>query len=555
MTERTGARLLVDQLAIHGADRVFCVPGESYLSVLDALHDRNDIETIVCRQEGGMAMMAEADGKLTGRPGICMVTRGPGATNASAGLHVAMQDSTPMIMLVGQIARGHRERESFQELDYRRMFGQLAKWTAEIDSADRIPELIARAFRVATSGRPGPVVLALPEDMLDEKAKVPDAPAYTPTETYPASAQLAELRRLLEGAERPLVLVGGSRWDKASFDALRNWAEANDLPVAAVFRRQDRFDNDHRCYVGDVGIGLNPELKKRVEAADLLIVIGARLDDMTTGGYTLLDVPAPKQSLVHVHADPNELGRVFQPKLAINASPRGFGSALAAMERLPQPRWSGWREELRAIYEAWQRPVNPPGALNMSEVVHELRARLPDDAVFTNGAGNFATWLHRFNRFRRLGTQLAPTSGSMGYGFPAAIAAKLRFPDRPVVCIAGDGDFQMTGQELGTAMQAGANVIVLVVDNGMYGTIRMHQEREFPGRVHATQLRNPDFAALARAYGAHAETVERTADFAPSLDRAIAARKPAVLHLKVDPEALTPRQSLSEIRAAALARL
>ena len=554
MTPRTGARILVDQLQIHGADRVFCVPGESYLSVLDALSDRNAIETVVCRQEGGMAMMAEADGKLTGRPGICMVTRGPGATNASAGLHVAMQDSSPLIMFVGQIARGHREREAFQELDYRRMFGQLAKWIAEIDSPDRIPEFVARAFRTATSGRPGPVVLALPEDMLEETVSVADAPPYAATETYPAPAQLAELRNLLAAAERPLVLVGGARWDEEARTALERWAEANDLPVAAVFRRQDRFDNDHRCYVGDVGIGLNPALKKAIDAADLLIALGARLGDMTTGGYTLLDIPAPKQRLVHVHADANELGRVFQPTLAINATPRGFIASIGGMAALPKPAWGKWRAELRTAYEAWQKPVNPPGALNMSEVVRALRERLPDDAVFTNGAGNFATWLHRFNRFRKLRTQAAPTSGSMGYGFPSAVAAKLRFPERPVVAFTGDGDFMMTGQELATAVQFGANVVVLVIDNGMYGTIRMHQEREFPGRVHATQLRNPDFAALARAYGAFSEKVERTDQFMPAFERALEAGKPALLHLKLDPEAITPRQSLSEIRAAALKR-
>jgi acetolactate synthase-1/2/3 large subunit len=457
-------------------------------------------------------------------------------------------------MFVGQVARGHREREAFQELDYRRMFGQLAKWTAEIDTADRIPEFVARAFRTATSGRPGPVVLALPEDMLDETVTVADAPPYVPTETYPAPAQLAELRDLLTEAERPLVLVGGARWDEEARAALERWAEANELPVAAVFRRQDRFDNEHRCYVGDVGIGLNPALKKAVDTADLLVAVGARLGDMTTGGYTLLEIPAPKQRLVHVHADPNELGRVFQPTLAINASPRGFGAMVGTIATVPKPAWAKRRSELRAAYEAWQKPVTPPGALNMSEVVRRLRERLPDDAVFTNGAGNFATWLHRFNRFRKLRTQAAPTSGSMGYGFPSSVAAKLRFPERPVVAFCGDGDFMMTGQELATAVQFGANVIVLVIDNGMYGTIRMHQEREFPGRVHATELRNPDFAALGRAYGAFSEKVERTEEFMPAFERALEAGKPALLHLKLDPEAITPRQSLSEIRAAALAK-
>jgi acetolactate synthase-1/2/3 large subunit len=390
--------------------------------------------------------------------------------------------------------------------------------------------------------------------MLDEEADVADAPPYAPTEGHPAPAQLEALRALLSAAQRPLVLLGGARWNEPAWHGVQRWAAANELAVATVFRRQDRFDNEHPAYVGDVGIGLNPALRKGVEEADLLVAIGARIDDMTTGGYTLLDMPAPKQRLVHVHADIAELGRVFQPTLAINASPIGFGAALAAMPPVANPPWRAWRDGLRQAYDAWQKPVTPPGPLNMSEIVRRLRERLPDEAIFTNGAGNFATWLHRFNRFRRLGTQAAPTSGSMGYGFPAAVAAKLRWPDRPVVCFAGDGDFLMTGQELATAVQFGAAVVTLVVDNGMYGTIRMHQEREYPGRVHATALRNPDFAALARAYGAHAERVERTAEFMPAFERALDAGKPALLHLVLDPEAITPRQSLSEIRAAALKR-
>jgi acetolactate synthase-1/2/3 large subunit len=553
MASRTGAKILVDQLKLHGADRIFTVPGESFLAVLDALHDANDIETIVCRQEGGAAIMAEADGKLTGKPGICFVTRGPGATNASSGLHIAMQDSSPMILFIGQIDRGHREREAFQELDYRRMFGQLAKWVAEIDTAERVPEFLARAFQVATSGRPGPVVLSLPEDMLVEEADVPDARPYAAVENYPSPQQMEALKERLAKAERPLALVGGARWDEASWQAFQRFAEGADLPVAAVFRRQDRFDNMHRCYVGDVGIGLNPELKKRVETADLLLVVGARLDDMTTGGYTLLKIPAPDQPIVHVHPDPEELGKVFQPLLAINASPRGFCAMLDGVATSTGRR-KGLVAEARAAYEAWQKPVRSPGRVQMSEIVASLRERLPPEAIMTNGAGNFATWMHRFHRYARLGTQLAPTSGSMGYGFPAAIGAKLRHRDRPVVCIAGDGDFLMTGQELATAVQYGADVVVLLVDNGMYGTIRMHQEREYPGRVHGTALQNPDFAALARAYGAVAATVERTEDFPAAFDKALAAKKPALIHIRLDPEAITPRQSLSEIRAAAEAR-
>ncbi|HTS91647.1 MAG TPA: thiamine pyrophosphate-binding protein [Stellaceae bacterium] len=551
---RTGAQILVDQLKIHGADTVFCVPGESYLAVLDALYDANSIRTFTCRHESGATIMAEAFGKLTGKPAIAMVTRGPGATNASAGLHIAMQDSTPLILLIGQVQRDAIEREAFQELDYRRMMGQLAKWVAQIDDPARIPEFLSRAYYVATSGRPGPVVLALPEDMLREPVAVADAKPWQRVETYPGLSEIAEIAEALKLAERPFLLLGGSQWDVAAVKAIERFAKSHALPVGVAFRRQDRFDNEHPCYAGDVGIGINPKLAKRVKEADLLMVIGARLGEMTTGGYTLIDLPTPSQKLVHVHADPEELGRVYQPWLAINATPRAVAHALAALAPMEKPRWAQQTEVARAEYEAWQKPPKSPGRIQMAEIVRWLDQHMPADTVYTNGAGNFATWLHRFHRYRGFGTQLAPTSGSMGYGFPAALGAKVTRPDRPAVCFAGDGDFQMTGQELATAVQYGLDVMVLVINNGMLGTIRMHQERHHPGRTIATDLVNPDFAALARAYGAHGETVERTEDFAAAFERARASGKPAVIELKLDPEALTPRQSLSEIRAEALAQ-
>ena len=551
---RTGAQILVDQLKIHGADTVFCVPGESYLAVLDALYDANSIRTFTCRHESGACIMAEAYGKLRGKPAICMVTRGPGATNASAGLHIATQDSTPLIMLIGQVQRDAIEREAFQELDYRRMFGQLAKWVAQIDDPRRIPEFISRAYYVATSGRPGPVVLALPEDMLREPAEVADAEPWRPVETHPGAVQMAEVLDELRRAERPFLLLGGSQWDADAVDAIETFAQANALPVGCAFRRQDRFDNALSCYVGDVGIGINPKLAKRIKESDLLIVLGARLGEMTTGGYTLIDIPTPRQRMIHIHADAEELGRVYQPAIAIHATPRAFAKALAALPPIENPKWKAATEAARAEFEAWQTPPRSPGKIQMAEIVRWLDQHMPPETAYTNGAGNFATWLHRFHRYRGFGTQLAPTSGSMGYGFPAALGAKVTDPTRPVVCFAGDGDFQMTGQELATAVQYKLDVIVLVINNGMLGTIRMHQERHYPERTIATDLVNPDFAALARAYGAFGETVERTEDFAAAFQRARASRGPAILELKLDPEALTPRQSLSEIRAEGLAK-
>jgi acetolactate synthase I/II/III large subunit len=553
MGRRSGAQVLVDQLKIHGADTVFCVPGESYLAVLDALYDANSIGLVTCRQEGGAAMMADAYGKLTGKPGLCMVTRGPGASNASAGLHVAMQDSTPLILFIGQVARDTLEREAFQEIDYRRMFGQFAKWVAQIDDPRRIPEFMSRAFHTATSGRPGPVVLALPEDMLTEAVEVADAQPFSPVETAPGAAAMARFRAMLAAAKRPFLLLGGGAWDEDAVRAIEAFAAANQLPVGCGFRRQDRFDNGHPCYAGDVGIGVNPKLGQRIKEADLLIALGPRLGEMTTGGYTLLDIPTPKQPLVHVHPDPEELGRVYQPTLAINATPRAFARAAAALAPIASPVWAAATAAAHGEYHAWRKPTRSPGEIQMAEIMLWLETQLPADAIVTNGAGNFATWVHRFHQYRRFGTQLAPTSGSMGYGFPAALAAKIVHPDRPVLCVAGDGDFLMTGQELATAVQRRLGVIVLILNNAMYGTIRMHQERHHPGRVIGTDLHNPDFAALARAYGAYGEIVARTAEFAPAFQRAQAAGGPAILELRIDPEALTIRQSLSEIRAAAMA--
>ena len=550
---RTGGRILVDQLKIHGADTVFCVPGESYLAVLDALYDTTAIRLVACRQEGGAAMMAEAQGKLTGRPGICMVTRGPGATNASAGLHIAKQDSTPLILFIGQVARDAQEREAFQEVDYRRMLGPLAKWVAQIDDPRRIPEFLSRAFHVATSGRPGPVVLALPEDMLTEEVETTDAQPYVAVETWPGAEPMTALRQALAAAKRPFLLLGGSAWDGEAVARIQDFAAANKLPVGCAFRRQDRFDNAHPCYAGDLGLGVNPKLAQRVKESDLLIALGPRLGEATTGGYTLLDIPTPRQRLVHIHPDPEELGRVYQPALAINAAPRAFARAAAALAPVADPPWTAATAAAHGDYLAWRKASRSPGPIQLSEIMLWLDAELPPDAIVTNGAGNFATWVHRFHQYRRFGTQLAPTSGSMGYGFPAALAAKLRHPDRVVVCVAGDGDFLMTGQELATAVQQKLGVIVLLVNNNMYGTIRTHQERYYPERVIGTALHNPDFAVLARAYGADGAIVERTADFAPAFARARAASGPFIIELRIDPEALTIRQSLSEIRAQALA--
>ncbi|WP_233233656.1 thiamine pyrophosphate-binding protein [Bordetella sp. LUAb4] len=550
---RLGGHILVDQLVAHGVKHVFCVPGESYLAVLDGLHDAN-IDVTVCRQEGGAAMMADAHGKLTGQPGICMVTRGPGASNALAGVHIALQDSTPMILFVGQIERGMREREAFQEMDYRAVFGTQAKWVTEIDQVERIPELISRAFHVATSGRPGPVVIALPEDMLVETATVPDAPHYEVVESAPTPAQLAELEILLASAESPIAILGGTRWDAKAVAEFAAFAERFQLPVGVSFRRQMLFPADHPCFAGDVGIGLNPALLKRVAQADLVLLVGGRMSEMPSQSYTLFDIPVPRQKLVHVHPDSGELNRVYRANVAINTSPIAFARTLKDLKAPSRTPWAVDTEAMHASYLKWSDPsaIKTAGKLQMGQVMQYLEEHLPGDAVMTNGAGNYATWLHRFHRFQQYGTQLAPTSGSMGYGLPAAVGAKRVYPSRTVVCFAGDGCFMMHGQEFATAVQYALPIIVLVIDNGMYGTIRMHQEKHYPGRISATELNNPDFAAYARAFGGHGERVESTEEFGPAFERAVASGRPAILHCLIDPEVISPATTLEKIREAAL---
>ncbi|WP_208276840.1 thiamine pyrophosphate-binding protein [Massilia oculi] len=554
---RTGGQLLVDALHVHGVDTAFGVPGESYLDVLDALHDSN-IRFVINRQEGGAAFMAEAYGKMTGKPGICFVTRGPGATNASIGVHTAFQDSTPMILFIGQVGNDFVDREAFQEIDYRRMYGQMAKWVAQIDRADRIPEYMARAFQVATSGRPGPVVLALPEDMLVSTAAVADTRPYQPSHGAPSVEQIARLRAMLQEAQRPLVLLGGGTWNAQACADLARFAEANRLPVGCTFRFQDLLDNAHPNYVGDVGIGINPKLAARVKEADLVIAIGPRLGEMTTGGYTLLDSPVPRQRLVHIHPDPEELGSVYQAELMIASGMPQACAMLAAMEPVDATAWQDSVAEAKAELAAWQAQpalLKEGVPLDLWQVVQDLMDQLPHDAIVTNGAGNYASWAHRFYRYGGMRTQLAPTNGAMGYAVPAGVAAKIVWPERAVVTFAGDGEFMMTGQELATAVQYGAGVVILVFNNNMFGTIRMHQERTYPGRVSGTGLHNPDFAALARAYGGHGEVVDQTADFAPALRRALdhAEQKklPAVIELRYDGNLITPNATLETIRKQA----
>ena len=549
---RSGGQILVDSLVRQGADLAFCVPGESYLAVLDALYDVKDtLRLVICRQEGGAAYMAEAYGKLTGRPGIVFVTRGPGASNAAIGIHTAQQDSTPLIVFIGQVGSNFVDREAFQEVDYNRMYGGIAKWVTRIDRAERIPEYVARAYRMALSGRPGPVVLALPEDMLTSMADAVHAPRVEAVAVAPSAAQMKRLRELLAAAQRPLVIAGGAGWNAAACADLRRFVEANALPVASAFRNQDVVDNEHPHYAGEVGIAPNPKLAARVRAADLLLVIGERLGEMVTGGYTLLAAPQPQQTLIHVLPAEEDLGRVYHPTQAIVASVPAFAAALAQLPPIDAPAWQGSAATAHAEYLAWQTPRPMPGTLDLWQVVAALRAALPDDAIVTNGAGNYTVWLHRLFRYRGYRTQLAPYDGAMGYGVPAAIAAKIVHPERVVVSWNGDGCFQMNGQEIATAVQYSANVVFIVVDNGMYGTIRMHQEREYPARVVGTDLVNPDFAALARAHGAFGATVTTTAEFAPALQRALDAGKPALLHLRIDPQAITMSATIDELRTQA----
>ena len=550
----SGGQLVVAALRTHRVDMAFSVAGESYLEVLDALFDAPEIRLVTCRQEGGAAFMAEAYGKLTGKPGVLLVTRGPGACNASIGIHTAFQDSTPMVVLVGQVARHQIDREAFQEVDFRKMFAPLAKWVAQIDMAERVPELINQAFQVATSGRPGPVVLALPEDMLRDHSAASVVGPYRAVHAHPGAADLAELRRLLVAAERPIMLVGGGGWDDRACHDITRFAEANQLPVCCSFRRQDIVDNRSPSFVGDLGTGASAALVARVKEADLVLAVGARIGEITSQSYSLMGIPDPGKVLVHVHAGAEELGRVFRPTLPIQSGMSEFAAAAAALPPVPAPRWSDWRAAVRSEYEAGLVPTTPGAALDLGKVMTWMRDRLPDDAIVTSDAGNFSGWPNRFLQYRRPGRQLGPTSGAMGYGVPAAVAAKLVHPDRLVVGFCGDGGFMMTGQEIATSMLEGVGPIILVFNNAMYGTIRMHQERRFPGRVVGTALKNPDFLGLARAYGVFGAAVSRTEEFAPAFEEAAAGKGPAIIELKMDPEMITTRTTLSEIRREAEAR-
>ncbi|GEO82240.1 thiamine pyrophosphate-binding protein [Pararhodospirillum oryzae] len=546
---RTGGALLADALITLGTDTVYCVPGESFLPFLDAAHDRTDrLRVVVCRQEGGAAYMAEAHAKLTGRPAVCFVTRGPGACNATIGVHTAFQDATPMILAVGQVGRGFQGREAFQEVDQAAFFRPLAKDVVEVGAAARLPEAVARAWGKATSGRPGPVVLILPEDVLAETATVADPRPWPPVRLAPHPDDMKTLAGVLQAARRPLVVVGGGTWTPSAARAVTRWAEASGLPVAAAFRRQDIVDNQSPVYVGELGFSANPALNARVKAADVIVALGARLGEVDTQGYTLLASPGPTQTLIQIAADPAEIGRVYAPALGVVATMDALAPVLPGVDGAP---WAGWLAEARADYEANLVPTSCPGRVDLGRVMAVLAERLPPDAIVCNGAGNYSGWVHRFHRYRVFPSQLAPGNGSMGYGVPAAIAAKIACPDRVAVAFAGDGCFLMNGQELATAVALGLDPVILVFNNGMYGTIRMHQERRYPGRVIGTTLGNPDFAALARAHGALGFTVTRTADFAPYLDQALSAGRACVIEIQVDPEALSPRLTLSALRERA----
>ena len=551
---RHGGRILADQLAIQGCDRVFLVPGESFLAAIDGLHDLPGIEAVVCRQEGGAAMMAEAYGKLTGRTGVCMVTRGPGATNAAAGVHVAFQDSTPLVLVVGQVGRGMLDREAFQEMDYRRMYGEMAKWVAQVDRTERIPEYVSRAFHTAASGRPGPVVLALPEDVLSARADVPDARPAVPGVPKAAASDVEAFGKLLAESERPMLIVGGGGWSADAARGLARFSAAHHVPVSASFRCQDYIDNRHPNYCGHAGIGIDPRTAKRFRECDLLIALGTRLGEITTSGYSLVDIPNPASRFVHVHPGAEELGRVYRPDLAVNAAAASFTAAIADLEPAGGDSRRTWARECGAEYRASMEPRSTPGRVRLEHVVARTRERLDEDAIVCNGAGNYAAWVNRYFEYRAYRTQLAPTSGSMGYGVPAAVAAALVHPDRQVVCFAGDGCFLMTGQELATASQYDADLTVIVANNGMYGTIRMHQERHYPGRVYGTGLANPDFAMLARSFGGSGVRVETDEEFDAALDEALTHRGLSLIEVVMDPQALSPAATLDEVRAEGIAR-
>jgi acetolactate synthase I/II/III large subunit len=549
----TAARALVDQLIANGIDHVFCVPGETYLPVLDAIYERK-LQLTVCRNEAGAAMMADAYGKATGKPGICFVTRGPGAANAFAGVHVAHHDSTPLILFIGQSERLLRERGAFQEVDYRAMFGGQTKWTAEIDVASRMVEFVARAFRTACSGRPGPVVLSLPKDMLEESAPCISAPRYCTLETYPSAGDMRSLEALIGEANRPILIAGGTRWDEESSRALQSFAQELDMPVATSYRRLPLFDALHPCYAGDLGLHANPKLVERIRDSDLVILLGGRLGEIPSQGYRLLDIPIPRMTFVHVYPHAEEIGRVYSPDLAIHASPRPFA---AALKELRKPATIPWHEETRAAHDdylSFSSTFTPSADADLAEIMIWLRDNCPPRTIICNGAGNYAAWIHRYYRFRHYGTHIAPTSATMGYGVPAAVAMQRLYPERTVLSLNGDGDFLMNGQEFATAVQYGLPIIVIVFDNASYGTIRMHQERNFPGRIIGTSLQNPDFAAYARAFGGYGAVVERTHDFAAAFEAARRAGQPAIVHVKIDPDRITPAATLTGIRRDALMR-
>lgn len=559
---RSGAEILADALKINGADLVFHVPGESFLEAIDALALRHpDIRQICCRYEGGVAIMAEAHGKLTGRPGVGFVTRSPGATNAAGGIHTAFQDSSPMVLIVGQVKRAILEREAFMSYDFRQIFGPMTKWVAQIDDPARIPELVQRAFHVAMTGRMGPVVLVIPEDVLDQHAETADARHAVPARAGgPAPDDVEAAFAMLEQARNPLLILGGSGWTEPARDAWQAFAEKNRVPVVTTFRRRDIVDHRHPCYAGEIGIGSNPALLAHIKDSDFVIMANDALSDVNTigagymEGFTLFSIPAPRQRFVHVFNSYEDLNRVFQVDLALHADNRRAADAFAAHHPVDGAHREGWLQMLRDTFTREIAPGPCPGSIDLPQIMGWLRRRLPDDAILTNGVGAYATWSQRYFPHHRLHTQLGPISGSMGYGLPAAISAKLTYPDRPVIALAGDGCYQMSGEELATAVQYGAAVVVIVFNNAMYGTIRIHEENKLEGRVNGTQLVNPDFTALARAYGAHGEKVTATDEFAPAFERALAAGRPALIELVLDQEAIHTRYSLSDLRNRRKAR-
>jgi acetolactate synthase-1/2/3 large subunit len=547
MKKRGGGKILIESLSAHGVRKVFCVPGESYLPALDALTE-STIRTVACRHEGGAAFMAEAYAKLTGHPGVCFVTRGPGACNAAIGVHTAMQDSTPFILFVGQVARADLGREAFQEVDYESMFGPpFSKWVVQVGKAADLPHAVQQAFDTATSERPGPVVVVLPEDILSEESDAPALPPLPPAHFAPTHTDLETLKDILRAADKPLVIVGGGGWTDAAIDAFADFCGRADIPVATAFRRNDAFPNDHDCYAGVLGFTTDPRLVAAVKEADVILAVGTRLNDTVTQGYTAIEAPQPRQKLIHIHSDATELNRVYKADLAIHSTTPAFVETLAGAE-IEGP-WGLWRERLRGEYAGWSTPkTRDKFPCDLEGVIEDIIDALPDDAILTTDAGNFGAWVQRFVRFRRPMRLLAPVSGAMGYGAPAAVAASLTHPGRAVVGFMGDGGALMTGNELATAVKEGAHPVFLIFNNNMYGTIRMHQEREFPGRVSATDLVNPDFAAWAKSFGVSGETVARTEDFLPAFRRALNSGKPAVIEVKMDPEQITTTRTLSAIR-------